>query len=176
MGGRGASSGGAKSENGFEMTYKSKNGFVMTEKSRIEQSKINKQEKQKYDKENEMCKDLADYGHNVIHLNDKNLSNGSYDIFLDGTKADLKRMKGTNNVYREGKSAIRDQGANLVVFKFDKYTVQTNREIKKTSGEWDSRILLSKRWRTIELFLNQGTFALCKGSRVVRPPLIGELS
>lgn len=131
MGSRGASYVRKKTDIGFNITHKSENGSVMTEKSRIELSKINKQEGEKYKKENEMCKDLADYGHHIIHLDDRKISNGSYDILFDGIKADLKRMKGENNVCREGKSAIRDQGANLVIFKFDKYTAKTTGEIKK---------------------------------------------
>lgn len=134
MGGRGAKIGIPSGWKQLEITYQSKNGIVITEQSRIDQANKSKNEMEKYNKESDMCKDLADYGHEVFQLDDRKLSDGSYDILLDGRKADLKRMKGTNNVYREGKSAIQKQGADLVVFKFDKYTAKMNREIEKLQG------------------------------------------
>lgn len=137
MGGRGgylggSSSGTGDSSIGFKKTYESDNGgTVYTEKSRIEQSNINKQEKAKYEKEHDMCKHLADNGHDIVHLDDRNLSEGSYDILLDGEKAELKSMKGTTNIGREGKDAIRKQKADFVVFKFEGFSAKTNREIEK---------------------------------------------
>ena len=134
MGGRGAymrsSSGGNSTPNAYSMTYKSENGgTVYTEESRIKQSKINKQEKAKYDKEHEMCKHLADNGHDIVHLDDRKLSDGSYDILLDGEKAELKSLKGSNNIVREGKEAINKQGADFVVFKFKNFTEHSKSEI-----------------------------------------------
>lgn len=133
MGGRGASKGIPGGWKQHEITYKSENGMVITEKGRIEYSETNKQEREKYKKEFEMCKDLADYGHEVFQLDDRKLSDGSYDILLDGRKADLKSLKGANNIVREGKSAIQKQGADLVVFKFEKITPNVHAEINKLS-------------------------------------------
>lgn len=136
MGGRGAFMGGSSgsvggdSSLGYDKTYESENGgTVYTEKSRIKQSKINKQEKNKYEKENDMCKHLADNGHDIIHLDDRKLKDGSYDILLDGEKAELKSLKGSNNIVREGKEAINKQGADFVVFKFKNFTEHSKSEI-----------------------------------------------
>lgn len=136
MGGRGAynsisGAGGGNSSNGFSKTYVSRNGgSVYTEASRIEQAKMNKQEMAKYNKEHEMCKHLADNGHNVVHLDDRKLKYGSYDILLDGKKAELKSLSSYNNIVREGKSAIKKQGADLVVFRFDTLSAKAKSYIK----------------------------------------------
>lgn len=141
MGGRGAynsisGAGGGNSSNGFSKTYVSRNGgSVYTEASRIEQAKMNKQEMAKYNKEHEMCKHLADNGHNVVHLDDRKLKYGSYDILLDGKKAELKSLKGTSNIGREGKGAIKKQKADFVVFRFKKVTTEVRKEIKKLADE-----------------------------------------
>ena len=42
-----------------------------------------------------------------------------------------KNMKGTTNIGREGKDAIRKQKADFVVFKFESFSAKTNREIEK---------------------------------------------
>ena len=138
MGGRGAYMGGSSgsvggdSSLGYDKTYESENGgTVYTEKSRIKQSKINKQEKNKYENENDMCKHLADNGHDIIHLDDRKLKDGSYDILLDGEKAELKSLKGASNIVREGKDAINKQGADFVVFRFDSFSTKMKREIEK---------------------------------------------
>lgn len=140
MGGRGAymrsSGGGSSTPNEYSMTYESENGgTVYTEESRIEQSKINKQEKAKYDKEHEMCKHLADNGHNIIHLDDTKLTDGSYDILMDGKKADLKSLKGASNIHREGKSAINDQKAEYVIFRFDSISPNVHKELNKLASD-----------------------------------------
>lgn len=131
MGGRGAYSSISGSGGGnFLKTYGSRNGgTVYTEDSRIEQAKMNKQEMAKYNKEHEMCKHLADNGHNVVHLDDRKLSNGSYDILLDGKRAELKSLKGASNIGREGKSAIRKQKADLVVFKFKEINSNVHKQL-----------------------------------------------
>lgn len=136
MGGRGAyggisGTGGGNLPNGFLKTYESRNGgTVYTESSRIEQSKMNKQERAKFNKEHDMCKHLADNGHNVVHLDDRKMSDGSYDILLDGKKAELKSLSSYNNIVREGKSAIKKQGADLVVFRFDTLSAKAKSYLK----------------------------------------------
>lgn len=142
MGSRGAFMGGSSgsvggdSSIGYDKTYESENGgTVYTEKSRIEQSQINKQEKAKYDKENDMCKHLADNGHTVIHLDDTKLTDGSYDILMDGKKADLKSLKGASNIHREGKSAINDQKAECVIFRFDSISPNVHKELNKLASD-----------------------------------------
>lgn len=78
-----------------------------------------------------MCKTLAKNGHTVVHLADKKRSDGSYDILLDGHKADLKSTKGANNIGNYAKHATRKQGAELVVFEFKKVDGAVHREINK---------------------------------------------
>lgn len=130
--GNGSGAGGGKSSAGYTKTYEGKNGgAVYTENSRIGQSNINKQEKAKYEKEHDICKHLANNGHTVVHLDDRKLSNGSYDILLDGKKAELKSLKGASNIGREGKSAINKQRAEIVVFKFEKFSEKAAKEIVK---------------------------------------------
>lgn len=128
--GSGSGSGGEKSSSGYIKTYEGKNGGVVyTENSRIGQSNINKQEKAKYEKEHDICKHLANNGHTVVHLDDRKLSHGSYDILLDGKKAELKSLKGASNIGREGKSAIQKQKADLVVFKFKEINSNVHKQL-----------------------------------------------
>ncbi len=84
----------------------------------------------KYQKEFDMCKDLADYGHDIFHLDDRNLSDGSYDILFDGVKADLKAVTSSNHIVKYGKKAIREQGAEKVIFRINKYNSQYAEEFR----------------------------------------------
>ena len=100
-GGSGSGGGGG----GFSKTYEDgrTGGQVYTEQGRIEQSKKSNGERQKYEKEAAMCKTLAKNGHTVVHLADKKRSDGSYDILLDGHKADLKSTKAPEYDQRQKK-------------------------------------------------------------------------
>lgn len=130
MGGRGATSGGGGG--GFSKTFEDRKsgGQVYTEQGRIDQSKKSNGERQKYEKEAAMCKTLAKNGHTVVHLDDRNRSDGTYDILLDGHKADLKSLKGANNILREASKATKKQGAEKVVFRFDKITAEVKQKIE----------------------------------------------
>ncbi len=130
MGGRGARIGIPSGWKQLEITYQSKNGIVITEQSRIDQANKSKNEMEKYNKESDMCKDLADYGHNIIHLDDRKLSDGSYDILFDGVKADLKDVSSANHIVKYGKKAIREQGAEKVIFRINKYNSQYAEEFR----------------------------------------------
>lgn len=146
MGGRGASSSGgggggsrgggggedSKAASGFTRTYTSSSGGVVdTEQGRLDKANINKQERQKYDKEHNIAKKVADEGNHVEHLDDKHLPDGSYDSRINGVKADFKETKGSGNVVRYGKEAINDQKAEMVVFNFTKFDTKTATEIGK---------------------------------------------
>ena len=85
---------------------------------------MSKQELMKYEKESEMCKVLATNGHVVRHVNDAELSDGSYDAVVDGVKADLKRLSSANNIKREARRATKRQGAEMTIFQFDNDTPQ----------------------------------------------------
>lgn len=129
MGGRGAS---GSSGGTYSKTYEDRKsgGQVYTEQGRLDQAEKSKNEMQKYNKEHEMCKTLAKNGHTVVHLDDIKLTDGSYDILIDGHKADLKSLKGSNNILREASKATKKQGAEMVVFKFDKINAAVTQKIE----------------------------------------------
>ena len=81
----------------WEHTYISRenNGYVATELERIKEANVSKSEKQKFEKEMRMCKTVADNGHDVEYLKGVNRPKGqTYDIRMDGMKADLKCITG----------------------------------------------------------------------------------
>lgn len=43
---------------------------------------------------------------------------GEFDIYLDGRPADLKKVSSHNNIVKKAKHAVRNQGAEIVVFEF----------------------------------------------------------
>lgn len=151
MGGRGASSGGSgggsngghgggggngNGKNGtadsFVKTYESASGGqVITQQGRIDQANKSKNEKQKYEKEKAMCETLADNGHSVVHLDDQNIEGGSYDILLDGVKTDLKSLESSSNISKRASTAIKKQGAEMVVFQLKKIDATAHKEINK---------------------------------------------
>jgi len=108
-------------------------GYLVTEKSRILQSQKSPNELKKFDKEQDMCKTLACNGFAVEHLDDK--KGESYDIHLNGIKADLKKTGSHNNMVNYAKEAIREQGAEMVVFEFEKETEEIHAEIKRLQSK-----------------------------------------
>ena len=67
-----------------------------------------------------MCLDLAQQGHIVEHLSDKNRRKGqTYDIHYDGRKADLKSVGSHNNIEKYVKHAVREQGASTVIVRVE---------------------------------------------------------
>ena len=103
-------------------------GYLVVEKERITQSLINKQEKDKYKKERDMCLTLAKNGYAVEYLKDKPKS---YDIHLNGIKADLKKTASHNNMLDYAKKAVYKQGAEMVVFEFSEITMKTREKLKQ---------------------------------------------
>ncbi len=86
-------------EDEWERTYLSPrgDGFVVTQWERIEESKVSKAERLKFEKEMRMCKVLAD-------------------IRLNGIKTDLKCVsKGPGNIVKYVKKALNQQGCEAVV-------------------------------------------------------------
>lgn len=92
-------------------------GFVMTERARIEESKASNSERQKFEKEMRMCKVLADNGHAIEYLHGTGRPEGqTYDITMNGTKADLKCVTGgAGNIVKYVKKALNEQGSEAVV-------------------------------------------------------------
>lgn len=106
-------------EEEWERTHTSpKGGLVVTQRERIAESKASKAEGEKFKKEMRMCKVLADNGHDVEYLKGVNRPIGqTYDIHMDGIKADLKCITGgAGNIVTYAKKALKEQGAEAVVF------------------------------------------------------------
>lgn len=141
MGGRGSSGGsgsngtrheGGGGSSGYTRTYHSSSGGeVQTQNSRIDKSRASKNERAKYDKEHGIAVKLADDGHTVMHLDDTTLTDGSYDALVDGVKTDFKQTSSANNIANYATHAIRNQGAEQIVFNFTKMNAEIRKEIGK---------------------------------------------
>ena len=109
-------------EEEWERTYISPNdnGLVATQWERIAESEASNSERQKFVKEMRMCKVLADNGHDVEYLQGVNRPAGqTYDIRMDGIKADLKCITGgASNIVKYAKKALTKQGGEAVIFEF----------------------------------------------------------
>ncbi|MBQ7735202.1 MAG: hypothetical protein IJT61_04615 [Bacteroidales bacterium] len=103
-------------------------GYVVEEKARHEKSLKSPNEKEKYEKEKGMCIDLAKRGFKIEHLDD---SGWGYDIHMNKTSADLKKLSSANNIRRHAKHAVYDQKAERVVFKFEKMNDSIHKELNK---------------------------------------------
>lgn len=114
------------SENEWERTYISPddNGFVVTQWERIHESEPSKAERLKFNKEMRMCKIIADNGHDVEYLQGVNRPEGqTYDITIDGIKADLKCIEGgAGNIVKYAKKALTKQGGEAVILKYHRMT------------------------------------------------------
>ena len=112
------------------MWYYNTGGFLVAHSTRYENSQKNKNEKAKYDKEVAMCRVLAQKGYQIEMLEEvPGIS--SPDITIDGTKADLKRLSSANNIERHAKEAVREQGADIVIFQFDNETEAIHTKLYK---------------------------------------------
>ena len=95
-------------------------GYVVTNKERIKSAEVSSNEHEKFQKEQDMCLDLAQQGHKVEHLSDKNRPKGkTYDINYEGNKADLKSVGSHNNIEKYVKHAVREQGASTVIVRIE---------------------------------------------------------
>lgn len=90
-------------------------GRVSTPEPRLMKCNINKQEQAKFEKELRMAKRYAETGHKVDFTDN---DEGSFDLFFDGVKADFKSTASPGNVVKYAKHAIREQGADIVLFEF----------------------------------------------------------
>lgn len=105
-------------------------GFLATHSQRIQAGSINKNERQKYEKEAEMCKVFARSGYRVEHQAEiPGVS--SPDVLIDGKAADLKRVSSHNNMVRHAEKAVTKQGAEEVLFQFDNMTDKIREELGK---------------------------------------------
>jgi len=102
-------------------------GYLVIDNQRITQGNLSKQEKVKYNKEYDMCLTLAQNGHKIVFLK---LTESSFDIFMDGISADLKKTTGSGNIVKYAKKATREQGAKIVVFEFEIENVSIYAELE----------------------------------------------
>jgi hypothetical protein len=104
----------------------SNGGYLVVNNKRIEQGKINDEEIYKYNKEYSMSKTLAENGYKVEFLKEVD---GQYDILLNGVAADLKKTKSHNHIIDYAKHAIKNQGANVVIFEFKVMTSKIHEKL-----------------------------------------------
>jgi len=105
--------------------YSDEGGLLSTNRKRINESKLNKQEKTKFDKERDMCLTLARNNHIIEY---RESIEGSFDVYIDGKPADLKKTKGISNIYKYAHHAVNKQGADYVIFEFD---MKNNEDLQK---------------------------------------------
>ena len=108
--------------------YTDNDGMLVTNRNRIKESEINKQERAKFSKEHSMCRTLAVNGHKIEY---RETVQGSFDIFLDGVPAELKKTKAAGNIVNYAKKAINSQKARIVVFEFETMNVKIIEELKR---------------------------------------------
>ena len=132
------------SENEWERTYISPddNGFVVTQWERIHESEPSKAERLKFNKEMRMCKIIADNGHDVEYLQGVNRPEGqTYDITIDGIKADLKCIEGgAGNIVKYAKKALTKQGGEAVIFEIPSHDIQFYKAITEARRKCEGRI------------------------------------
>ena len=116
----------------WEKTYfdEETGGFVVTEKDRISLSKKSDNEFLKYIKEKGMNVTLANNGYIIEHTNE------SYDIRINDIKADLKKTAGSGNIEKYAKKAIREQGAEKVVFEFENNLKEIHTKLLKLNRDY----------------------------------------
>jgi hypothetical protein len=106
-------------------------GFVVASKDRVKQSGLSKNERLKYEKELYSCKVFAKNGYSMELREGKGKGN-TYDVKINGVKADLKSVSNANNIMKYAKKAINRQGASRVLFEVDnKLTPSIKREFNK---------------------------------------------
>jgi hypothetical protein len=103
-------------------------GYIVINNGRIEHSKSSKNEKAKFDKEYEMSMVFAQNGYRIEMLKETPRI-PSPDVRINGVTGDLKRVSSHNNIVKDAKKAIRKQGAEIVLFEFEKETQEIYSEL-----------------------------------------------
>ena len=127
----------------WEHTYIAEKGYVVTHKERLAEANLSRQEKEKYAKELEMCKIIANNGHIVEHLADMNRSDGyTYDTKVDNIPTDLKCITGgVGNMVKYAKHAIREQGADVVLFEIPSHEQKYYDALNEIKRKVDGRVM-----------------------------------
>lgn len=98
----------------------------MTENKRIAEAERSSNERGKFNKELNMCKVITDNGHFVEYLREKNRTDGTYDIRIDGTPTDLKCITGdTGNMVKYAKKQCKSRGQKLSYLRFHHMNLST---------------------------------------------------
>ncbi|MEG0560898.1 MAG: hypothetical protein RR513_10355, partial [Muribaculaceae bacterium] len=84
----------------------------------------------KYEKEKNMCINYAKAGYAIRHLGEVSGVSSS-DVLCNRVKADLKSTGSHNNILKYAKKAIREQGAKIVLFEFEKFNSSFIGEISR---------------------------------------------
>lgn len=108
--------------------YSDQGGLLTSNKKRIEEGKLNKNETEKFQKEHNMCRTLATNNHIVEYRESVECE---FDIYLDGRPADLKKVSSHNNIVKKAKHAVRNQGAEIVIFEFERITHEIQNKISE---------------------------------------------
>jgi hypothetical protein len=107
--------------------YTDNEGMLQTSRNRIIESKLNKQELAKFEKEHNMSLTLAKNGHIIVY---RETIEGSFDIYLDAKPAVLKKTKSHNHIVHYAKKAISEQGADIVVFELEVMNAKIAEKLK----------------------------------------------
>jgi hypothetical protein len=116
-------------------------GYVVTELRRIPPIRL-KRLRATFNKEQDMCYDLAGFGFGVKHIYERNnkadpdinLTRGMHSIVeINGIKADLKSLRTSNNIRREAKDVFESGKGCFVVFQFEQHDRRIPFEIYKLS-------------------------------------------
>lgn len=94
-------------------------GYLVTSRKRINEALV-KREPEKLTIEHNMCLTFARNGFRIRHYEDEK-SKGSFDVTINGIRADLKRTKSTNNIIRYAKHAFRVQKAEIILVEFEQW-------------------------------------------------------
>lgn len=103
-------------------------GRVSTPESRLSKGNRNKQAQAIFEKELRMAKRFANGGHKIEFAAD---DAGSFDVLIDGIKADFKSTSSPGNIIKYAKHATREQGADIVLFEFTNWGSAFIEEIEK---------------------------------------------
>lgn len=129
--------------------YSDKGGLLNTSRKRIEESKINSNEREKFAKEHFMCEVLARGKYNVDYLESVE---GRYDILINGEPADLKKLSSENNIRRHASHAVKKQGAKIVVFEFTVETKEIHERLKFLKGKYHCIYFFSRNTNVLYSF------------------------
>lgn len=82
--------------------------------------------------EHAMCVNFAKAGHTIIYLRERP---GMYDVLCDGSPAELKKTRSSNNLDHYINHALRKQKAKVVLIEFDEESKDIHSKLRKYQRE-----------------------------------------